>query len=69
MPVTLKYIIIRWHVDPLLSNDGETSNYTISMLTKASQTSIFPRQRENTAIMEATFSIRPLQDQLAAAGG
>jgi hypothetical protein len=50
--------MILWHVDPLLGNDREIS--------------MFPRQQENTAIMEETFSTRSVpicykQDQLAVA--
>jgi hypothetical protein len=41
-----------WHVDPLLGNNHETNNYT----TTVPQTSMFPWQIENTAIMEETFS-------------
>jgi hypothetical protein len=55
-----------WQLDPFLGNDRKISNYTMVV---ARQTSTFPWQKENAAILGAVFSTRYVlicykQDQL-----
>jgi hypothetical protein len=66
-------ILILWHVDSLLGNDRETSKlHNSHCKVTAPQTSMFPWQQENTAVMEQLFSMQSTQrcykeDQLAVA--
>jgi hypothetical protein len=64
---------ILWYVNPLLGSDRQAGNYTTAI---APQTSMFPWQWQNTAIMKEMLSMQSMltcydedqdQDQLAVA--
>jgi hypothetical protein len=54
---TLIFLLLLWHVDPVLDNDWKISKYTA-----ASQTSMFPRQHLDTTITVQCFLCRPCWD-------
>jgi hypothetical protein len=55
------HVNVLWDADPLLGNDRETSKTTQQPLqSNGSAKTIFPRQKENTGIIEETFSTRSM---------